>query len=421
MIRFSEIWDWIVVVVVVIFAASITILAAQTNDAPISKETNPSNNTNKGDAETKVELKPEDSVSPGATGNVNPATKVEPQQENSASRSFAVNNGFVTKGEFQEGLNELRKEYLDTRDAFLDRWMWLITALLALFGLIIPVVLAIISNIMGSKRIREFETEAEKSVEEARKLVEEIEEHHAQSKAHLQEMTSEEADDPDNAPEVDEAFQGFQADPEPSFIDKIVAEIHTLRRNGEIEDAIEKWRSIANIAQGIDNELAARAWLSIRYLLSNENEQLVAYNEALNLSPEYVRAYMHRHEAKYSNQSPHGIVVGAVLRYFSDSKFEKFSTELERRIGPGPYRADVVLYDESEQLVVAVECMRFGYIEEMVKDQLKEYFRHSDAQFGIFASHTDPSRWIFLKIYQGRIDEINPAQFETGVMESGSS
>ena len=47
----------------------------------------------------------------------------------------------------------------------------------------------------------------------------------------------------------------------------------------------------------------------------------------------------------YASLQHEGIVVGAVLRYFSSAKFETFSTEREHEIeiGSSPCRADFVM------------------------------------------------------------------------------
>ena len=54
-------------------------------------------------------------------------------------------------------------------------------------------------------------------------------------------------------------------------------------RDGKIPEAVEKWRSIANISEGIDDELATHAWLSIGILLSKDaqEEAFAAYDKAL--------------------------------------------------------------------------------------------------------------------------------------------
>ena len=77
MIRFSEMWYWVLVVVVIILAASITILFGETNDVPVLEETSSSDTLKEADPVTEVELQPEDPVSRGTTVNVDPSTKVE--------------------------------------------------------------------------------------------------------------------------------------------------------------------------------------------------------------------------------------------------------------------------------------------------------------------------------------------------------
>ena len=66
-----------------------------------------------------------------------------------------------------------------------------------------------------------------------------------------------------------------------------------------IEEAIEKWRSIANIAGEEDRQLQARAWFSIGYLHSHgEGADLAAaidaYTKAIDLSPAYAMSYNNR-------------------------------------------------------------------------------------------------------------------------------
>ena len=71
MIQFSKVWSCVVIVLVVILTVNLTILSAQTNDAPISEETNPPNDTNKGDTAAKIELQQEDSTSPSGLSILN--------------------------------------------------------------------------------------------------------------------------------------------------------------------------------------------------------------------------------------------------------------------------------------------------------------------------------------------------------------
>lgn len=120
----------------------------------------------------------------------------------------------------------------------------------------------------------------------------------------------------------------------------------------------------------------------------------------------------------YADLEHEGIVVGAVLRYFSSAKFETFSTkrEYEIPIGSSPCRADVILRDRAGKLVVVAECKKIGFAGERGMAQLEDYLNHSDAQFGLFAADTDRSAWSFWKKDTEGIDEITPYQFEIEII-----
>ena len=60
---------------------------------------------------------------------------------------------------------------------------------------------------------------------------------------------------------------------EASSLDEDIAEAYSLQRAGNIEAAIEKWRSIANTAEETDSELAARAWIAVGYLLQEKSKR----------------------------------------------------------------------------------------------------------------------------------------------------
>ena len=57
---------------------------------------------------------------------------------------------------------------------------------------------------------------------------------------------------------------------------------------GREKEAIEKWQVIANLAEGTDNDLAARALFSVGYLLQGEDlkRSISVYNEAILLKPD---------------------------------------------------------------------------------------------------------------------------------------
>ena len=194
-----------------------------------------------------------------------------------------------------------------------------------------------------------------------------------------------------------------------------------MQRNGQVEKAIEKWRSVANIAEGTDDDRAFQAWLSIAYLLPKGDDRLAAYDKAMDLDPNYTRSPRNQPMSEYSERFHEDIVVNAVLRYFNSSKFERFSTVQEHSVGSGSYgRVDVALLDRNGRLAAIAECKRIGYVGKEWLAQLTEYCRRGDVQFGLFASDTAPSKWTFLRILGDEITEINRSQFEEELVESGS-
>ena len=94
--------------------------------------------------------------------------------------------------------------------------------------------------------------------------------------------------------------------------------------------------------------------------------------------------------------TPEGIVVAAVERYFSQPKFQKFSTKQEHQIkmGSDKRRADVVLMNSKGNLAAIAECKRPG-VEGDGIDQLKSYLSATDTSLGIFANSTEPDSWNF--------------------------
>lgn len=88
-----------------------------------------------------------------------------------------------------------------------------------------------------------------------------------------------------------------------SLTNKAVVDACRLQVTGKIEEAIEKWRSIANIFEGYSEDLAADAWFITGYFQSEEGmyeEALSAYSKTLHLKPDYVEAYYKRGAAKLS-------------------------------------------------------------------------------------------------------------------------
>ena len=267
MVRFSAIWHWFVGVGIVILVIGITIPFVQTNDTPVSEETNPLDNESE-------EI---------------PTTKVEPQQEAPVSGSPGVTIDPADKIELQQLFNDLRKEYLDTRAESVNWWLEFIAIVLAFFGLII-----VIAGYIGFREFRRLRDEASQHVAEIRK-------DRAESNELLQNIrqkgNAEVFDLLSNTGEFEESLRDLLQNPELSVIDKAIADASALQQDGAIKDAIEKWRSIANMVSETDSHLAARAWFSVGYLHSQNGEPekaIPAYDKAIYLRSDYAEAYNNR-------------------------------------------------------------------------------------------------------------------------------
>ena len=104
--------------------------------------------------------------------------------------------------------------------------------------------------------------------------------------------------DPDKASEVVETVQ---QSPAASLTDRAVADAISLQQQGKVKEAIEKWRSIADVAEGVDSQLQARAWFSVGYLHGEEDNReasIDAYDKTIELNPNDAPAHNNRGSAK---------------------------------------------------------------------------------------------------------------------------
>ena len=202
--------------------------------------------------------------------------------------------------EIQSRLNELRSESLDNH-AIAINWLLAIIALaLAVFGIVIPA-----AGIFGVRRYRKIETEAKTSVKEvdtqlevAKRIVKEIERKRDEAEEIIQGMNAQTAiDDPEKA---SQAVESIRENPEASPISKTIALAFSLQQQGKINDAIEKWRAVAHVAEESNKDQAAVAWFSVGYLLQDEKPEdgISAYNKTLRLKPDDADAYNNRGVAK---------------------------------------------------------------------------------------------------------------------------
>ena len=196
--------------------------------------------------------------------------------------------------EFERRFNERQKEILDARAAYIERWLVAIS------------VVAVVGGYLGFTKFDKIEDEARQHVtaakqhaEKAQILVEKIEAKYGESVSLVEEQKKLNAETVGKNPdEAGRAAESIQEDPAASLIDRAMAAAVQLQLQGEIEKAVEKWRAIIHIAEGSDNDLAARAYFSVGYLLIKPEDAIAAYDQAIRLKPDYAEAYSNRGNEK---------------------------------------------------------------------------------------------------------------------------
>ena len=206
----------------------------------------------------------------------------------------------------QSRFNDLRRELLDDRAKLVDWWLAALAVILGFFAIV-----AVVGGYIAFARFREIEAEARKSVEAAKRYeadakdhAERIEALQGNAVADVQRirdlMTAEVA--AQNPAEANQAVKDARENPEASLTDKAIADAVSLQQQGKRADAIEKWRAIAHVVEGSDNDLAARAWFSVGYLALDEDPKgsVLANDRAIRLKPDLAGAYSNRGNAKHA-------------------------------------------------------------------------------------------------------------------------
>lgn len=236
-----------------------------------------------------------------------------------------------------EALIEIRRKVLDDRANTIDWWLTGIAIFFAAVG------------VVGYMSFRNFQEEARKSAdaakehaEEAKGLVEEIEkagkgvlETFGEEGERVLKVVGEKGQDiiqmvGGKGKELLEEIRGYRDEskalfsetaenfakaseqekrtikavlenPESSPMEKAVAKALSLQEQSKKDEAVEAWRSIANVMQGVDDTLAAGAWFSIGYLCSEQGKHedaIEAYSRSVDLKPNVVAPYNNRGNAK---------------------------------------------------------------------------------------------------------------------------
>lgn len=179
-------------------------------------------------------------------------------QETGATEDSSVIDD-ATEVEIQRRFNELRREILDDRADSIGWWLSGIALLLALLVLIFG-----FAGYLVFRRLQLVEEEVLLSVEQARvhveeagKLAEEIRGYGGEADEPLRGMDSTEL-----------AFARTQIGEEISRVPgragaSAIAEARQLEEEGRLSESIERWKHIATVAEGNNDELAALAFRSI--------------------------------------------------------------------------------------------------------------------------------------------------------------
>ena len=150
--------------------------------------------------------------------------------------------------------------------------------------------------------------------------------------------------------QVEKFLQKVEENPKASDIDKAVVEAYRLEQVGRIDDAIEKWRSIANVTEGINNDLAAGAWFAVGYLhldVGLEEEKF-----SIGGKPFDLKRYFQGFQKAYENEDDAKKAISAydkVIRLKSDSALTYSNRGLTKFV-LGKYNEALTDFDEAIRL-----------------------------------------------------------------------
>ena len=200
--------------------------------------------------------------------------------------------------ELDPRLNELRREFQDDRHELLNkraesinRWLAVMAIVLTFFGIV-----AAFAGFISFERFREIEKLTTNRVEQLVAKIKDLAVKAEEDVWKIRRITAQYANDfPEEAREVaDETRDNPKASP----LDKTIARAVSLQQQGQKTQAIEIWRAIALVAEGSHNEQAAKAWLSVGYLIQDPIAKILAYDQGICLKPDDATAYYNRGNAK---------------------------------------------------------------------------------------------------------------------------
>ena len=213
----------------------------------------------------------------------------------------------ISDVEKQRIVNELGREMLQSRAWWLNLWLTVAGLVLTFFGIVVAV-----TGLIGYQAFEEIEEKArsssdrlEEMVDVAQKRMEEVKATASDAKEQAKEAENtvaaalKDAEQTKQNAETTKRLLSVMAN-DRQTAKKILVElvkISSSQMPGQKVEAITAWRNIAKITEGIDNNLAARAWFSIGYHLGGQGkhkETIAAYTEAIRLNPKFAAAYNNR-------------------------------------------------------------------------------------------------------------------------------
>ncbi len=204
--------------------------------------------------------------------------------------------------EIERQFNNLRTDLLDQRADSIDSWLTVLALVFTFFGIIVA-----IAGFFGFSRFREIEAEARKSVDaaasfatKAGRITEDIIQNKEQSEDILRHLDARIA--VENPEDMSQAIDLVHSNPDSTLLDNAVADALSLYSEGKIVESLRKWHAIAELAAEHDTDLAARAWLSVGFLVASKDLKysITANDRAIRLNPTLGGAYVNRGAAKHA-------------------------------------------------------------------------------------------------------------------------
>lgn len=201
---------------------------------------------------------------------------------------------------FENRFLKLERRLLDREASTINWWLNFVIGFLTVFMTALLVGFAFVG--LGAKQtLDEIKREATRHLHEIVKH-----EQIARDKVEAFPNAEDAHKEPDKAKEKSREIAD---NPNASVLEKAVAAAYDLQTKNKIEEAIEKWRSIAVTAEGIEPEMAAQAWFSVGYLLQGQSDlqddddkqlklAIEAYDKSLEIEPEHLGALNNRGDAK---------------------------------------------------------------------------------------------------------------------------